>query len=31
VLEVQYHTVPDDYATFPPMAQDKDDATYGKH
>ncbi len=31
VLEVRYHTVPDDYANFPPMAQDKDDATYGKH
>ena len=31
VLEVQYQTTPDDYACFPPMAQDKDDGTYGKH
>jgi hypothetical protein len=31
VLKVRYHTTPEDYATFPPMAQDKDDGTYGKH
>ncbi len=31
VLKVQYHTTPADYACFPPMAQDKDDGTYGKH
>lgn len=31
VLKVQYTSGPDDYANFPPMAQDKDDATYGVH
>ena len=31
VLEIQYHTTSADYACFPPMAQDKDDGTYGKH
>ena len=31
VLEVQYQTTSGDYATFPPMSQDKDDATYGRH
>lgn len=31
VLTVQYTTVPEDYATFPPMAQDRDDGTYGVH
>ena len=31
VLEVQYTTEPADYANFPPMPQDKDDATYGVH
>ena len=31
VLEVQYTTTVDDYATYPPMAQDKDDPSYGKH
>ena len=30
-LEVQYTTVPSDYALFPPMSQDKDDGTYGVH
>ena len=30
-LEVQYKTEPEDYANFPPMAQDKDDGTYGVH
>ena len=30
-LEVQYTTMPSDYALFPPMAQDKDDGTYGVH
>ncbi|SVB88482.1 uncharacterized protein METZ01_LOCUS241336, partial [marine metagenome] len=30
-LEVQYTTVPSDYVLFPPMAQDKDDGTYGVH
>ena len=30
-LEVQYTTVLSDYALFPPMAQDKDDGTYGVH
>ena len=31
VLKIRYHTTAADYALFPPMAQDKDDATYGKH
>lgn len=31
ILEVQYTTELEDYATFPPMSQDKDDATYGVH
>ena len=31
VLEVQYKTELEDYAVFPPMAQDKDDATHGVH
>jgi hypothetical protein len=31
VLEVQYNTEADDYANFPPMAQDNDDATFGVH
>ena len=31
VLKVRYHTTPQDYACFPPMAQDKDDGTYGVH
>ncbi len=31
VLEVKYTTEPEDYANFPPMAQDKDDGTYGVH
>ena len=31
VLKVQYRTTPRDYACFPPMAQDKDDGTYGVH
>ena len=31
VLKVQYHTTPEDYVCFPPMAQDKDDGTYGQH
>jgi len=31
VLQVQYHTTTQDYACFPPMAQDKDDGTYGVH
>jgi len=31
MLEVQYRTTPEDYACFPPMAQSKDDATYGVH
>jgi len=31
VLKVQYHTTSEDYVCFPPMAQDKDDGTYGKH
>jgi hypothetical protein len=31
ILEVQYTTEPADYGRFPPMAQDKDDGTYGVH
>ena len=31
VLKVRYRTTLADYALFPPMSQDKDDATYGKH
>ena len=31
VVEVQYKTEATDYANFPPMAQDKDDGTYGVH
>ena len=31
VLKVEYHTTPEDYVCFPPMAQDKDDGTYGQH
>lgn len=31
VLEVQYETEAEDYASFPPMAQDRDDGTYGVH
>ena len=31
ILEVQYKSDPADYANFPPMAQDKDDGTYGVH
>jgi len=30
-LEVRYTTTPADYILFPPMAQDKDDGTYGVH
>ena len=31
LLEIRYRTTLADYALFPPMSQDKDDATYGKH
>ncbi|MEO1997814.1 MAG: right-handed parallel beta-helix repeat-containing protein [Planctomycetaceae bacterium] len=31
ILKVKYRTEPGDYANFPPMAQDKDDGTYGVH
>jgi len=31
VLEVQYATTAQDYESFPPMPQGKDDATYGMH
>jgi hypothetical protein len=31
VLEVQYTTTVADYAAFPPMAQNKDDPSYGSH
>jgi len=30
-LKVEYRTEATDYANFPPMAQDKDDGTYGVH
>ena len=31
ILEVKYQTESEDYANFPPMAEDKDDGTYGVH